>query len=100
MIKREELTNPESCMSSARDEEMTFVLLARDAAAPATINFWVSERIRLGKNSFTDPQIVEALECANRMRQQHNQPLPARSGMKMIDGHPNGDPMNDPPSLR
>ncbi len=24
----------------------------------------------------------------------------SRGGMRMIDGHPNGDPMNDPPSLR
>ena len=67
MIKREELTNPKSCMSRAKDDEMTFVLLGRDAAAPATIRFWVDERIRLGKNCLMDPQIVEALECAASM---------------------------------
>jgi hypothetical protein len=54
---------------------MTFVLLARDAAAPAVINFWVSERIRLKKNDFNDPQIIEALECAATMRHQHNRAL-------------------------
>ena len=68
MIKREELTNPNSCMSRARDNEMTFVLLERDAAAPAAIHAWVSERIRLGKNQLNDPQLIEALECANDMQ--------------------------------
>ena len=34
MIKKKELSDPNSCMSKARDDEMTFVLLGRDAAAP------------------------------------------------------------------
>lgn len=67
MIKREELTNPASCMSRARDDEMTFVLLGRDASAPVAIRAWVAERLRLLKNQPDDPQIVEALECAARM---------------------------------
>lgn len=61
MIKREELTNPKRCMSRAQDEEMTFVLLGRDAAAPVAIRAWVKERIRLGKNKPADVQIVEAM---------------------------------------
>jgi hypothetical protein len=67
VIKREELTNPKSCMSKARDDELTFVLLERDDAAPTTIRFWAFERVRLGKNTQNDPQIREALECARRM---------------------------------
>lgn len=70
MIKREELTNPNSCMVRAKDDEMTFVLLARDVAAPATIRNWVNERLRLGKNQPSDPQITEALECAREMERQ------------------------------
>jgi hypothetical protein len=65
--KRDELTNPDSCMNRAKDDEMTFVLLGRDAAAPVAIRAWVEERIRLGKNAPADPQIVEALQCAERM---------------------------------
>lgn len=65
MIKREELSNPNSCMSRARDDEMTFVLLGRDRAAPAAIRAWVGERLRLGKNKPDDPQIVEAEQTAN-----------------------------------
>lgn len=64
MIKRQELTDPGSCMSRARDDEMTFVLLGRDAAFAATIRFWAEERILRGKNRATDPQIVEALAAA------------------------------------
>lgn len=67
MRKSEELTNPKSCMCRARDDEMTFVLLGRDAAAPETIRFWANERVRLGKNVATDPQIQEAFACAAQM---------------------------------
>lgn len=67
MIKREELTNPSSCMSRAKDDEMTFVLLARDKAAPDAIRYWAWRRIDLGKNTADDPQIKEALECARTM---------------------------------
>lgn len=48
-------------------EEMLFVLLERDVAAPNTIRYWVSERIRLGKNKGNDEQIKEAVSCANLM---------------------------------
>lgn len=78
MIKREELTNPNSCMSRAREDEMTFVLLERDAAAPAAIRIWVRERIRLGKNKPRDPQITEALRTADLIAESHRrQPLEA-----------------------
>lgn len=71
MRKREELTNPDSCISRANPDEMTFVLLARDVCAPAVIGFWVQERIRLGKNQWSDPQITEALSCARAMEESH-----------------------------
>ena len=67
MRKRDELTDPKSCMSRAADDEMTFVLLGRDKAAPVAIRAWISERIRLGKNRPDDAQIVEAELCAKMM---------------------------------
>jgi hypothetical protein len=70
MRKIEELSNPNSCMSRAKDNELTFVLLGRDITAPSVIRYWVSERIRLGKNEATDPQIIEALECAETMEKE------------------------------
>lgn len=70
MRKADELTDPKSCMSRARDDEWTFVLLGRDATAPATIRFWASERVRLGKNTWFDEQIIAALDCAYQMEQE------------------------------
>ncbi len=67
MRKKDELTKEHTCMQHAHDDEMTFVLIGRDAAAPVAIRAWVAERIRLGKNAETDAQIVEALECARTM---------------------------------
>jgi hypothetical protein len=65
MRKRDELI--QGCMAKARDDEMTFALLARDAAAPATIRYWIAERIRIGKNQIGDHQLTEAEECARTM---------------------------------
>jgi hypothetical protein len=60
MRKRDELTDPGSCMNRARDDEWTFVLLGRDLASPVAVRAWIEERIRLGKNSREDVQIVDA----------------------------------------
>ena len=67
MLKRDELTNPNSCLSKAKDDELVFVLLARDVAAPDTIRQWVANRLSKSKNKITDAQIVEALLCADKM---------------------------------
>lgn len=64
MRKRDELNNPAGCMFRAFDDEMTFVLLGRDKAAPVAIRAWIVERIRLGKNQTDDAQIIEAENCA------------------------------------
>lgn len=70
MIKREELSNPQSCINKARDDEMVFVLLARDPAAATVIRLWAYERIRIGKNTNKDAQIIDALRCADQMDEQ------------------------------
>jgi hypothetical protein len=72
MIKAKELTDPNSCMVRAKEDEMTFVLLSRDVCAPAVIRFWASERVRVGKNTWSDPQITEALSCAAFMEKQRS----------------------------
>ena len=75
MRKHLEITSPKSCIAHAHPQEMVFVLLGRDAAAPAAIRAWVSERVRLGKNA-TGPdrdQLVEALECAKTMESEGRQ---------------------------
>ena len=67
MIKRRELKEQKSCLNKADDDEMLFVLIGRDIAAPVAIRAWIEERIRTGKNVRTDAQIVEAEECAQWM---------------------------------
>jgi hypothetical protein len=67
MRKRDELENPESCLNRARDGEMVFTLLGRDAAAPAAIRAWITARIGLGKNTPDDQQIAEAKRCMATM---------------------------------
>lgn len=73
MRKRDELSREHTCMQHAHPDEMVFVLLSRDAAAPVAIRAWVAERLRLGKNIDTDPQITEALECARVMEAEGRQ---------------------------
>ncbi len=63
MKRLKEIQDPKSCLNKAYDQEMVFVLLARDAAAPVAIQAWINERIRLGKNTADDNQILDAYEC-------------------------------------
>lgn len=84
MRKKYELSLSNTCMSSAHPEEMVFVLRSRDAAAPTAIRAWVAERIRIGKNTLADEQIVEALACADTMEQEGARwkaPTPPRAVM-------------------
>jgi hypothetical protein len=71
MRKYQELSDPGSCLNRAAENELTFVLLARDPAATVAVRFWIEERIRIGQNARNDPQIVEAerwIETASRER--------------------------------
>jgi hypothetical protein len=70
MIKLQEMTDPASCLLRARADEMIFVLLARDAVAPEVIRVWVKLRVDRGYNTSDDPEIIEALACAETMETQ------------------------------
>jgi len=69
MIKYDELRQIDSCINRAHDDEPVFVLLGRDPAAPAVIQEWVWERIRLGKNQLHDDQIREAVGAVIELAQ-------------------------------
>jgi hypothetical protein len=73
MRKADELADPNSCFNRAKDDEIVFVLLARDVAAPAAVVEWALERCRRGKNRIIDDQIIEALQCAVKMGKQREQ---------------------------
>lgn len=70
MKKWEEQLVETSCLNRARFNELVFVLLGRDAAAPFAIRAWCAERIRLGKNAADDAQILEALSIADSMTEE------------------------------
>jgi hypothetical protein len=70
MRKFQEISDPFSCFSKAKKNELMFVLLARDITAPSVIRYWVDQRILAGKNLSTDPQIAEALKCAAQMEEE------------------------------
>lgn len=70
MRKISEVNNPDSCLNKAAELEMVFVLRGKDECSPATIRFWVSERLRLGKNKATDLKIIFALEDADSMERE------------------------------
>lgn len=65
--KKQEILNPDSCLNRAGVDELIFVLLERDDAAPIAIQAWIDARIRLGKNSADDSQIKEARELLLQM---------------------------------
>jgi hypothetical protein len=60
MLKSMERSQPDSCWNRANDDEIIFVLLGRDQAAPMAILKWCEWRISLGKNTETDQQILSA----------------------------------------
>ncbi len=70
MRKSEEMSDPNSCLNRAADNEMIFVLLAHDIASPETIRNWCGRRLLLGKNLPGDEQILEAWNCARTMEAQ------------------------------
>jgi hypothetical protein len=67
MLKRDELSKRESCLNRAKDDEMIFVLIGRDVAAPEAIRAWCRQRIALEKNKPNDFQLVKALSVARYM---------------------------------
>lgn len=70
MLKTYEVQSENSCLNKARADEMLFVLLARDEAAPVAIRAWIAERIRLGKNQPEDAKLREAEAAAKVMEEQ------------------------------
>jgi hypothetical protein len=69
MLKHLELSDPNSCLNRANDDEMLFVLLGRDRAAPDAVRAWIHERIGTGKNEGGDAQILEAYEWIDKVKE-------------------------------
>ena len=71
MQKRKELSDPNSCLNKAKDDELIFVLVEHDVTSPDTVRDWVARRLDKGKNKITDPQIIEALAWADKVEEIH-----------------------------
>lgn len=67
MRKVDEILKADSCFNRAQNSELIFVLLERDEAAPIAIQSWIEARVRLGKNSADDSQIIEARKILDQM---------------------------------
>lgn len=70
MLKSDELERSDSCLNRAASDEWIFVIRGHDVAAQAAIAAWVKERLRLKKNDYGDPQLIEAAECSRKMKEQ------------------------------
>lgn len=73
MLKRDELTNPESCLNKAADNEPVFVLRANDENAAPAVAAWARDYIisKGGWNNMSDAQrkkYNEAMDIASDMR--------------------------------
>jgi hypothetical protein len=67
VIKRDERSSAQSCWNKADEDEMLFVLMARDPAAPFAIRAWIAERLRIGRNRPDDQKIKNAQACLRTM---------------------------------
>lgn len=65
MIKREELSNPNSCINKAADEEPVFVLRAQDLLSDVLVDLWAR---RAEENGASDAKVSSARELAQKMR--------------------------------
>lgn len=63
MLKRDELTNPDSCLSKAADDEPIFVLRAQDATAAIAVRQWA----RYSGLPRDHPKYQEAMQLAAMM---------------------------------
>lgn len=67
MKKRDEISDPKSCLNKAHDDDWVFVLKQSDPVMPDAIRDWAKRRIALGLNSPEDDKIAEALRVADEV---------------------------------
>lgn len=75
MIKREELSNPNSCLNKAEDDEILFVFRDKDLTFADVVRYWIGKRIQYGLNKPGDAKLVEAEETAQRVQRKQQEKL-------------------------
>lgn len=71
MLKREEMSNPNSCLNRAVDDEPIFVLRAKDKASFWAVNMWIQSRMLLGMNQPNDEKIISAMDWLEKAVEWH-----------------------------
>lgn len=74
-IKKDEMSNPDSCLNRADDEEPLFVLRANDELASLAVMLWAGH-YRISKEQLNDGEMLphqeekynEAIDLAARMK--------------------------------
>ena len=69
----------DQCIKNAFEDEMLFVLMARDITAPQVIRHWVG----LNKGKHPQAKLEEALACALKMEKQHQEITLRKSGIQL-----------------
>lgn len=72
-VKSFELTDPNSCLNKAADNEPLFVLRAQDSLAPTIIRAWAARARRAG---CSEDKVQEAYVIAEEMEHWPNRKLP------------------------
>ena len=78
MIKREELSNPDSCINRAEDHEPVFVLRANDPVAAQVVMYWCE----LARIYHELEKIREASALAQEMDDYHMKLVESRGGRR------------------
>jgi hypothetical protein len=73
MIKADEITNPNSCLNKAADDEPIFVLRGRDILAAEVVRFWATIA---QDNKVSTGKVLDALTLADRMELWPHRKLP------------------------
>jgi hypothetical protein len=76
MLKRDELSNPNSCLNKAMNDEPIFVLRANDPCAPDTIRAWADLAKDYHEDSKRKQARYDAVEMEKWLRRKPCLPLP------------------------
>ncbi len=92
-LKKDELTNPNSCLNKAADDEMIFVLRAHDMLSPFLVRQWArmfymlnTVAVNIGRDTRPELRLQaaksikdkhdEAMRCAAEMEKWHARKIP------------------------
>jgi len=92
-LKRDELSNPNSCLNKAKDDEMIFVFRAHDMLSPFIVRQWArmyyllntratnvgstfKPDLRLSVSPEVQKKHDDAMRCADEMEKYHDRKIP------------------------